>query len=209
MTRRSAMTTIALIRTEQEGREEYGHRISAPAAATRPLGCRWRASAPAWPRRAHCRPWRRRRPRSSPSRASRSPATTRWATARRPRVLAPFLRSDATMDTLQKATVALETALRDKGFGLHRVALPPQEVGDTVTLNIVKFSDRQGRVSKAAAFTTKPTSAAPCPSCGRAKAPTSSGWPSRRRSPTRTPTSRSRWGCASPTSRTRSTPPSR
>ncbi|MBC7602821.1 MAG: ShlB/FhaC/HecB family hemolysin secretion/activation protein [Ramlibacter sp.] len=56
------------------------------------------------------------------------------------RVLAPFLRTDATIDTLQKATAALETALRDKGFGLHRVALPPQEVGDTVTLNIVKFT---------------------------------------------------------------------
>jgi hemolysin activation/secretion protein len=56
------------------------------------------------------------------------------------RVLAPFLRADATIDTLQKATAALEAALRDKGFGLHRVALPPQEVGDQVTLNIVKFT---------------------------------------------------------------------
>ncbi|HWP11588.1 MAG TPA: ShlB/FhaC/HecB family hemolysin secretion/activation protein, partial [Ramlibacter sp.] len=56
------------------------------------------------------------------------------------RVLAPFLRADATLETLQKATAALEAALRDKGFGLHRVALPPQEVGDTVALNIVKFS---------------------------------------------------------------------
>jgi len=56
------------------------------------------------------------------------------------RVLAPFLRADATIDTLQKATVALEAALRAKGYGLHRVALPPQEVGDLVTLNIVKFS---------------------------------------------------------------------
>ena len=56
------------------------------------------------------------------------------------RVLAPYLRSDATLETLQKATAALEAALRDKGFGLHRVALPPQEVGDTVALNIVKFT---------------------------------------------------------------------
>lgn len=55
-------------------------------------------------------------------------------------VLAPFLRTDATIDTLQKATAALEGALRGRGFGLHRVALPPQEVGDTVTLNIVKFT---------------------------------------------------------------------
>ena len=56
------------------------------------------------------------------------------------RILTPFLRADATMDVLQKATQALEAALRDRGFGLHRVALPPQEVGDMVTLNIVKFS---------------------------------------------------------------------
>lgn len=55
------------------------------------------------------------------------------------KVLAPFLRADASLDTLQKATVALETALRDKGFALHRVALPPQDLGATVTLNIVKF----------------------------------------------------------------------
>lgn len=55
------------------------------------------------------------------------------------RVLAPFLRTDATLDTLQKATQALETALREKGFALHRVALPAQEIGSTVTLNVVKF----------------------------------------------------------------------
>ncbi len=56
------------------------------------------------------------------------------------RILAPYLRANATMDTLQQATSALETALRDKGYGLHRVALPPQEVGETVRLEIVKFT---------------------------------------------------------------------
>ena len=56
------------------------------------------------------------------------------------RILAPYLRADANMDTLQKATASLEEALRARGFGLHRVALPPQEVGDTVTLEIVKFT---------------------------------------------------------------------
>ena len=55
------------------------------------------------------------------------------------RVLAPFLRANATIETLQQATTALETALRAGGYGLHRVALPPQDVGDTVTLNIVSF----------------------------------------------------------------------
>ncbi len=56
------------------------------------------------------------------------------------RVLAPFLRADATLETLQKATTAVEAAMRDKGFALHRVVLPPQEIGVTVTLNIVKFA---------------------------------------------------------------------
>lgn len=55
------------------------------------------------------------------------------------RVLAPFVRPNATLETLQQATAALETALRDRGYGLHRVALPPQEIGATVRLTIVKF----------------------------------------------------------------------
>lgn len=56
------------------------------------------------------------------------------------RVLAPFLRSDATFETLQKATSALEAALKERGFALHRVVLPPQSVGETVKLTIVKFA---------------------------------------------------------------------
>jgi len=55
------------------------------------------------------------------------------------RVLAPFQR-EATLDTLQQATAALEAELRRRGYGLHRVVLPPQEVGDTVRLEIVKFT---------------------------------------------------------------------
>lgn len=55
------------------------------------------------------------------------------------RVLAPYLRSDATIETLQKATSALEAELKDNGYTLYRVVLPPQEVGAAVTLNIVKF----------------------------------------------------------------------
>lgn len=55
------------------------------------------------------------------------------------RVLAPYLRTDATIETLQKATTALEAALKEKGYTLYRVVLPPQEVGKAVTLNIVKF----------------------------------------------------------------------
>ena len=56
------------------------------------------------------------------------------------RVLAPYVRPDATLETLQQATAALEKDLRDHGYGLHRVALPPQEVGATVKLQIVKFT---------------------------------------------------------------------
>jgi hemolysin activation/secretion protein len=56
------------------------------------------------------------------------------------RVLAPYVRNDATLDTLQQASAALEKDLRDHGFGLHRVALPPQEVGSTVKLEVVKFT---------------------------------------------------------------------
>ena len=55
------------------------------------------------------------------------------------RVLAPFLRSDASFETLQKATAALEAALKERGYALHRVVLPPQAVGETVALKIVKF----------------------------------------------------------------------
>ncbi len=56
------------------------------------------------------------------------------------RILAPFVRADATMASLQQATSALESALRAKGYGLHRVSLPPQEVGETVRLEIVTFT---------------------------------------------------------------------
>jgi hemolysin activation/secretion protein len=56
------------------------------------------------------------------------------------RVLAPYRRPDATLETLQQATAALEKALAAKGYGLHRVALPPQEVGATVRLNVVNFT---------------------------------------------------------------------
>jgi hemolysin activation/secretion protein len=55
------------------------------------------------------------------------------------RVLAPFIGPDGTLLTLQKATAALEAELKAKGYSLHRVSLPPQEVGAKVTLNIVKF----------------------------------------------------------------------
>lgn len=55
------------------------------------------------------------------------------------RVLAPFIGPDGTLVTLQKATAALEAELKARGFALLRVSLPPQDVGDKVTLQVVKF----------------------------------------------------------------------
>jgi hemolysin activation/secretion protein len=54
-------------------------------------------------------------------------------------VLAPFIRSDGNLTTLQQAGAALEAALKAKGYALHRVTLPPQEVGDKVRFNVIKF----------------------------------------------------------------------
>jgi hemolysin activation/secretion protein len=55
------------------------------------------------------------------------------------RVLAAFVRPNATLETLQKAANTLEETLRDKGFSLYRVVLPPQQITDTVALSIVSF----------------------------------------------------------------------
>lgn len=55
-------------------------------------------------------------------------------------ILAPFVRPNATIDTLQQASAALEAEFRKRGYGLHRVVLPPQEVGQTVTLEVVTFT---------------------------------------------------------------------
>jgi hemolysin activation/secretion protein len=55
------------------------------------------------------------------------------------RILAPFIRQDGNLATLQQAGAALEAALQAKGYALHRVTLPPQEVGNKVSLTVVKF----------------------------------------------------------------------
>jgi len=55
-------------------------------------------------------------------------------------LLQPFVRADATLETLQKAAAALEAALRQRGFALYRVVLPPQQVSGQVALNLVKFT---------------------------------------------------------------------
>lgn len=55
-------------------------------------------------------------------------------------VLVPYRRADATLETLQQATEALEKAFRARGFGLHRVVLPPQAVGEVVQLDVLRFA---------------------------------------------------------------------
>ena len=67
-------------------------------------------------------------------------------------ILAPFLRKPATLENLQAATTTLEAALRDQGFGLHRVILPPQEVDETITLHLVHFTMGSVTVEGASAF---------------------------------------------------------
>lgn len=56
------------------------------------------------------------------------------------RVLAGFLRKPASVQALQQATTALEAAMAAKGHALHRVILPPQELGDVVRFEIVRFA---------------------------------------------------------------------
>lgn len=65
------------------------------------------------------------------------------------RVLAPFLRADASLETLQKASAALEAELRERGYSLYRVALPPQTVSDTIALTVVRFTLDQVTVTGA------------------------------------------------------------
>ncbi|WP_395667466.1 ShlB/FhaC/HecB family hemolysin secretion/activation protein [Rhodoferax sp.] len=67
-------------------------------------------------------------------------------------VLAPYVRKDGTLETLQQAATALEAALKARGFGLHRVVLPPQEVGESIRLSVVKFVIGAVTVEGAGAF---------------------------------------------------------
>lgn len=55
------------------------------------------------------------------------------------RILAPFIGPNGSLDTLQGATAALEAALKAQGHALLRVTLPPQDLGQMVTLNVIKF----------------------------------------------------------------------
>jgi hemolysin activation/secretion protein len=56
------------------------------------------------------------------------------------RVLSAYTGADMSFERLQQATAALEAALRDAGYSLYRVVLPPQEVKGTITLRVVRFT---------------------------------------------------------------------
>jgi hemolysin activation/secretion protein len=55
------------------------------------------------------------------------------------KILASFIRSDATIDSLQQATAALDAELAARGFGLYRAVLPPQEIKDRVSITMIQF----------------------------------------------------------------------
>jgi hemolysin activation/secretion protein len=55
------------------------------------------------------------------------------------RILAPFIGPSGSMDKLQGATAALEAELKAQGHALLRVTLPPQDLGQVVTLHVIKF----------------------------------------------------------------------
>jgi hemolysin activation/secretion protein len=55
------------------------------------------------------------------------------------RLLAPYQRVDATLATLHQAVSALEAALKRQGYGQYRVVVLPQELGQTVSLQVVPF----------------------------------------------------------------------
>lgn len=75
--------------------------------------------------------------------------------ARMKSLLAPFITPQATLDTLQKATAALEAELKARGFALHRVSLPPQDLGGKVRLEVVKFVLGQVKVQGASRYSER------------------------------------------------------
>jgi hemolysin activation/secretion protein len=67
--------------------------------------------------------------------------------------LVPFLRKPPTLDHLQAATTALEALLERQGHGLHRVILPPQDIGEIIELQLAKFTIGKVRMEGLTAFT--------------------------------------------------------
>lgn len=56
------------------------------------------------------------------------------------KTLAPFTGTHNGIERLQEAASALESVLRESGFGFYRVVLPPQDIGGVIKLQMFKFS---------------------------------------------------------------------
>jgi len=54
-------------------------------------------------------------------------------------LLAPFAGEAVTIDRLQAAASALETGLKDQGYGFLRVIIPPQDAQGVITLRVLAF----------------------------------------------------------------------
>lgn len=54
--------------------------------------------------------------------------------------LVPYVGQHHGIERLQQAAIALETLLRDSGYGFYRVVLPPQDIGGVIRLQMFKFT---------------------------------------------------------------------
>jgi hemolysin activation/secretion protein len=54
-------------------------------------------------------------------------------------LLEPFTGEAVTLDRLQSAAAALETALKERGFNFLRVVIPPQDAQGVITLRVLAF----------------------------------------------------------------------
>lgn len=67
-------------------------------------------------------------------------------------LLAPFLHRESSPAMLRRVGAALEQALRDQGHGLYRVVLPPQNLSDTITLQVLRQTIDSVRVEGAGRY---------------------------------------------------------
>ncbi len=125
------------------------------------------------------------------------------------RVLAPFLRADATIETPAESHRRAGSGAARQGLRIAPRCPAAAGSGRYRHAEHREVQRRQGQHRRAQHLRRGQHPAQPAGAARRATAPISSSSPSRRPSPTRTPTSRSRWACAKRTSRTRSMPPSR
>jgi hemolysin activation/secretion protein len=69
-------------------------------------------------------------------------------------LLAQYTGEGMTIDRLQAAASALETALKDRGYGFLRVIIPPQDARGVITLRVLGFRLNAVNVSGNKAFNT-------------------------------------------------------